>query len=255
MANLDQRLAGKVAIVTGAGQGLGERIAHVLAERGANVVLSDIDRDTGERVAAALRAKAADAVFLRHDVGEEADWARVMAFCTDRFGKVDILVNNAGLIEISPLADMATEMFDRVMRVNVRGPFLGCKLVLPMMRAAGGGSIINISSMAGIIANMPGASAYSTSKGAVRLLTKAVAIDYVGFGIRVNSVHPGSVVTPATQLYLDDPQLRPLVLGRTPMGRPADPIEIARVVAFLASDEASYMTGSELVVDGGWTAC
>jgi len=255
MSDSDKPLQGKVALITGAGQGLGEHIARILAERGASVILTDIAADTGESVAADLRNSGSEAIFVRHDVADEGDWAGVMDTCSDRFGKIDILVNNAGVIEFATLPEMETEVFDRVMRINVRGPFLGCKLVLPLMKAAGGGAIVNISSMAGNIANMPGASAYSTSKGAVRLLTKAVAIDYVDFGIRVNSVHPGSIATTFAKPFLDDPEMRPLVLGRTPMGRPAEPVEIARAVAFLASDEASYMTGSELVIDGGWTAC
>jgi NAD(P)-dependent dehydrogenase (short-subunit alcohol dehydrogenase family) len=253
--NLTSSFDGKVAIVTGAGQGLGEQIARLLAARGAAVLLTDINSEPGERVAAEVRAAGGRAVFATHDVSSEEHWRAVIALCVERFGGLHILVNNAGLVELGSLEELAVEVFDRVMRVNVRGPFLGCKLVQPAMHAAGGGSIINISSLSGLIANIPGAGAYSASKGAVRLLTKAAAVDYQRFGIRVNSVHPGTIATPITIPYLTNPEFRPIVLGRTPMARPAEPIEIARAVAFLASDEASYMTGSELVVDGGWSAC
>lgn len=247
-------MQGKVAIVTGAGQGLGEHVARLLAARGAAVMVTDIDGGRAAAIAADLAVSGADVVSARHDVGDEASWAGIVELCRQRFGKAHILVNNAGLIEIEPLAGLAVEAFDRIMRVNVRGPFLGCKAALALM-ADGGGAIVNVASMAGMIANMPGACAYSTSKGAVRMLTKAAAIDLVHLGIRVNAVLPGTIATPATQPYLDDPGLRPIVLGRTPMGRPANPLEIARAVAFVASDEASYMTGAELVIDGGWTAC
>ena len=247
--------AGKVAIVTGAAQGMGEHIARQLCARGASVVLTDVKQETGQRVADDLRASGHVAEFMAHDVSREEDWNAVLESCVKRHGKVDVLVNNAGVIEFAPLDEMPVDLFDRAMQVNVRGTFLGCKLVLPAMRTAGGGAIVNISSIAAHVAPYVGAAAYSASKGAVRALTKAVAIDYVQHGIRVNTVLPGATDTPATHSYLEDPALRPLVLGRTPMCRPAQPEEIARAVAFLASSDASFITGSELVVDGGWTAC
>jgi NAD(P)-dependent dehydrogenase (short-subunit alcohol dehydrogenase family) len=248
-------LTGKAAIVTGAGRGLGESIARLLASRGASVLLADINTEAGEAVASNIVAESGRALFSQHDVSKEDHWRAVVDLCVERFGRLDILVNNAGVVEFGPLESMTIEVFDRAMCVNVRGAFLGCKLVQPAMGAAGGGSIINISSVAGMFANMRGAGAYSTSKGAVRLLTKAAALDYSAYNIRVNSVHPGAILTPLTATALTNPDRRPIVLSRTPMGRPAEPIEIARVVAFLASDEASYMTGSEVVVDGGWSAC
>lgn len=248
-------LTGKAAIVTGAGRGLGESIARLLASRGASVLLGDINAEAGEAVASDISAEHSRALFSEHDVSKEGHWRAIVALCVERFGRLDILVNNAGVVEFGPLESMTIEMFDRALNVNVRGVFLGCKLVQPAMSAAGGGSIINISSVAGMFANIRGAGAYSTSKGAVRLLTKAAALDYSAYNIRVNSVHPGAILTPLTAPALADANTLPRVLGRTPIGRPADPIEIARVVAFLASDEASYMTGSEVVVDGGWSAC
>jgi len=247
-------LAGKVAVVTGAGQGLGEFVARTLAARGASLVLTDINAATGSGVASDLRALGSEAEFVRHDVADVPSWDDVLGLCDSRFGKADILVNNAGVIDFAPIEEMSVDRFDKVMRINVRGTFLGCKMILNLMRAAGGGAIVNVSSMAAMIAHMPGSAAYGTSKGAVRTLTKAVAIDYVKYRIRVNSVHPGSMATPFAIPFLENPETRAAVLGRTPMARPAEPVEIARAVAFLVSEDSSYMTGSELVVDGGWTA-
>ena len=247
-------LANKVAVVTGAGQGLGEFVARTLAARGASILLTDINAATGEAVARDLRASGSEAEFAVHDVAEEGSWKDVIGLCAARFGKADILVNNAGIIDFAPIEEMSVNQFDRVMRINVRGTFLGCKLILGLMQAAGSGAIVNVSSMAAMIAHMPGSAAYGTSKGAVRTLTKAVAMDYVKYGIRVNSIHPGSMATPFAVPYLENEETRAAVLGRTPMGRPAEPVEVARAVAFLVSADSSYMTGSELVVDGGWIA-
>lgn len=247
-------LSNRVAVVTGAGQGLGEFVARTLAARGAKILLTDINAATGEAVAQDLRAAGAEAEFAVHDVADEGSWQTVIDLCGTRFGKADILVNNAGIIDFAPIEDMGVDQFDRVMRINVRGTFLGCKMILGLMQTAGKGAIVNVSSMAAMIAHMPGSAAYGTSKGAVRTLTKAVAMDYVKYGIRVNSIHPGSMSTPFAIPYLENEETRAAVLGRTPMARPAEPVEIARAVAFLVSDDASYMTGSELVVDGGWIA-
>jgi NAD(P)-dependent dehydrogenase (short-subunit alcohol dehydrogenase family) len=249
------RFGGKVAIVTGGAQGIGEHVSRLLCALGATVLITDVKAEIGEGVAADLRSSGYDARFVSHDVAREDSWNALVTSCMESHGKVDVLVNNAGLIYFVPMEEMPNELFDRIMSVNVRGTYLGCKLVLPGMRATGAGSIVNVSSIAGLIAVNVGSAAYSASKGAVRALTKAVAIDYVQYGIRVNAVLPGSTDTPTTHPFLESPELRHLALGRTPMGRPAQPVEIARAVAFLASDDASFMTGSELVVDGGWTAC
>ncbi len=247
-------LDGKIAIVTGAAQGIGEAIAVALADRGAHVVATDVNAERGEAMVASLNSRGGRAHFLRHDVSSEPEWIAIVAEAMRLFGKVDILVNNAGLIEVAHIDDMPVEQFDRIMSVNVRGVFLGCKHIWPAMKAAGGGSIVNMSSVTGIIASSDGSAAYSTSKGAVRLLTKAVARDYVDRNVRVNSVHPGGIQTPTVEPFLADPEVAPAVIGRTPMKRIGQASEIGSVVAFLASEDSSYMTGAEVVVDGGWLA-
>jgi len=248
-------LGGKIALVTGAGQGLGEHCARRLAELGCTAICTDVNESGAAQVAADIRAKGGQAVAFALDVGDESAWARVLDQVMQKFGKVHILVNNAGKLEFEPIQDMGLDMFDRMMRVNVRGTFLGCKLILPAMQAAGGGSIINISSNSAMVSDMPGCAGYGASKGATRSMTKGVALDYVDFNIRCNSVHPGLMATPIAEPFLADPELRKMVIGRTPMKRPGHPVEVANIVAFLASDQASFMTGSEVVADGGFLAC
>lgn len=249
-----RQFEGKVALITGASQGLGEAAVRILAERGASIIATDINAELGEQLIKSLQANGTEAIFIRHNVSIEKDWVEVIEIAMDKFGKVDILVNNAGIIEFTPISEMTIEQFDKTISINVRGTFLGCKYILHAMQAAGSGSIINMSSIAGMIANTVGSTAYATSKGAVRTLTKAVALDYIDQNIRVNSVHPGGIRTPAAEPFLADPQLAPLTIGRTPMKRIGLPSEVASVIAFLASEESSYMTGSELVIDGGWLA-
>ncbi|BAV63062.1 SDR family NAD(P)-dependent oxidoreductase [Sphingobium cloacae] len=248
-------LAGKVAVITGAAQGLGAACSKVLAEAGAQVIATDVNEDLGKRLTAEVSRSGYYAKYCRHDVSNEDEWTILLKDIDASFGKVDILVNNAAIMEFEPLETMESAFFDRVISINLRGTFLGCKMILPLMKRAGGGSIINISSNAGVVANMEGQAAYAASKGGIRLLTKAVAHDYVRFNIRANSVHPGTMSTPRAAAVLEDPSLRSWAIGRTLMARPGEPSEVANVVAFLASDYSSYMTGSEVMVDGGYLAC
>ena len=260
-------LSNKVALVTGGGQGIGAAIVRLLSERGARVAITDIGTAPGERLAAELREQGRDVLFLQHDVTSEASWLDVISRVAKQFGRVDILVNNAGIADVQHVTSITLERFQQVIAVNVQGPFLGSKHIVDVMPH--GGSIVNISSVSGLIATMPGFVAYSASKGAVRLMTKALAADLVERGIRVNSVHPGIIDTAIWQkipqggmgsLQLDamqpganaiDPNA--IALG-TPLGYPGLPSDIAAGIVFLASDESRYMTGTELVIDGGMTA-
>ncbi len=248
------RLAGKVALITGAARGQGAAEAMLFAREGARVVACDllaeqggavvdrINRDLGER----------SAVFCRLDVSREEDWRRAVAGAESAFGAVTVLVSNAGVLSPSRILETSEREWDRTMAVNAAGPFLGIKHAVPSMRAAGGGSIVNVASISAMAAG-PLAAAYHASKGAVRSLSRAAAIQFAGDGIRVNTVFPGPVDTPMLWEAYPAQHVRRFETEH-PMGRMADPGEIAGGVLFLASDESSYMTGSELVIDGGWTA-
>jgi len=248
---INNNLAGMVAIVTGSAQGIGAAIAEELAARGANVVLTDINSAAAAERAAAISQDGPEAISVHHDAAEAADWETVAKAAIDKFGKVDILVNNAALLDVTPFSEMSEEKFNRVMGVNVTGTFLGAKTIVPLMEKNGGGSIINMSSIDGMVSHVPGLTAYATSKGAVRLFTKALAVEVAGKNIRVNSVHPGVIGTPSVQPFLKDTTRHPDILKRTAMQRVGEPSEIAKVVAFLASADSSFMTGSEVVADGG----
>lgn len=246
------RLAGKVALISGAARGLGASEAALFAEEGAKVVLGDVLDDLGEAVAVEIRAAGGDAVYLTLDVTVEDDWRRAVETAEERYGKLDVLVNNAGIPLRKNLEQTSTEEWNRVFEVNVTGAFLGSKLAIPAMRRAGGGSIVNTSSISGIVAST--GAAYGASKGAVRLLSKSTAIQYAKEGIRCNSVHPGPLDTEVnreSQLNADAWAER---MKSVPLGRIAQPREVAYGVLYLASDESSYVTGSELVIDGGSTA-
>lgn len=192
-------------------------------------------------------------MFLRHDVTSASDWQAVVAECVTHFGKVDVLVNNAGIFIPGTLEDTADETWDRIMNINAKGTFLGCKYVLPAMQKSQGGAIVNISSVYGLV-GAPGAAAYEASKGAVRLMTKAAAADFAKFNIRVNSIHPGVIATEMTREMLQTDESTRAVLGPTLMARPGQAHEVSKAVLFLASDDASYMTGSEMVIDGGYSS-
>jgi NAD(P)-dependent dehydrogenase (short-subunit alcohol dehydrogenase family) len=248
------RLSGKVALISGAARGMGAVEARLFAREGARVVLGDILDAEGRQVAAEIGAGGGQAVFVSLDVTSESDWARAVAHAVERYGKLDVLVNNAGIGGPGRVEDTALDTWNRVMAVNAAGVFLGTRAAIPALRAAGGGSIVNISSQLGLVGVETSSAQYQASKGAVRLLTKATAIQYAGDRIRANSVHPGPVATPMTAARRADPEQYRLTISRIPLGRYGEPEEVAYGVLYLASDESSFVTGSELVIDGGWTA-
>ncbi len=248
------RLAGKVALISGGARGLGAAEARLFAREGARVVIGDILDAEGRAVEADVRAKGGEAVYVRLDVTSERDWQQAVATAVSRFGRLDVLVNNAGIGGAGRLEDTTVEAWDRVMDVNAKGVFLGSKAVIPAMRAAGGGSIVNISSQLGLVGMDDSSPQYQASKGAVRLLTKLTAVQYAGERIRCNSVHPGPIVTPMTERRRADPAVYQRMVSRIPLGRYGEPDDVAYGVLYLASDESAFVTGSELVIDGGWTA-
>ena len=249
------RLDGKVAFISGGARGMGAEEARLFAREGAKVAIGDILEEDGRRVEAEINESGGDCLFLRLDVTSEANWQDAIAATVSRFGALHILVNNAGIGGVGGLVeDTSVEDWDRVMDINGKGVFLGTKAAIPEMQNAGGGSIINISSQLGIVATDNTSPMYHASKGAVRILTKSTAIQFAPDGIRANSVHPGPVNTAMTERRREDPEAFALMRSRIPLGRFAEPIEIANAVLYLASDESGYVTGSEVVVDGGWIA-
>jgi NAD(P)-dependent dehydrogenase (short-subunit alcohol dehydrogenase family) len=248
------RLKSKVALVSGGARGIGESVGQLVAREGAKVVIGDILEAEGRAVEAAIRAAGGDALFVRLDVTDEADWERAVSRTVERFGRLDVLVNNAGVGAQGRIEDTTVKDWDHVMDINAKGVFLGTRAVIPAMRRAGGGSIVNISSQLGLVGTDNSSPQYQASKGAVRLLTKATAIQYAREGIRANSVHPGPIVTAMTERRRAEPETYRKMLSRIPLGRFGESDEVAYGVLYLASDEAAFVTGSELVIDGGWTA-
>ena len=245
------RLEGKVALISGGARGMGAEEALLFAREGARVVIGDV-LDEGRDIAAQIPG--GQAIFVRLDVTKEGDWQRAVSLAEEVYKRLDILVNNAGVSATGGIEDTTPEEWDRVMEVNAKGVFLGTKYAIPAMQRSGGGSIINISSQLGIVAMSESSPQYIASKGAVRLLTKSTAIQYAADGIRCNSVHPGPIVTPMTEGRRSDPAVRELMTSRIPLGRYGEAIDVAYGVLYLASDESSFVTGSELVIDGGWVA-
>jgi NAD(P)-dependent dehydrogenase (short-subunit alcohol dehydrogenase family) len=228
--------------------------AKLFAREGAKVVIGDVLEDEGKQTEAEINEAGGQCLFAMLDVTSEENWNQTVAATVARFGKVDILVNNAGIFTLGNVEDTTVEMWDRVMAINGKGVFLGTKAVIPEMRKVGGGSIINLSSVAGLIGSAR-AAAYGATKGAVRIFTKSTAVQYAKEGIRANSVHPGIIDTPMTvPTILVDDASREAQMERTPLGRLGQSEDVANGVLFLASDESSFMTGSELVIDGGLTA-
>jgi len=256
MTDRPGRVQGKVAIVTGAASGLGAASARRLAQEGACVMLTDRSVATGEAAAEAILAIGGRAAFMAHDVTSEEDWAAVVAGTLKAFGRIDVLVNNAGVGGGAALMEMSLADWRALLAINLDGVFLGMRTVGAAMVQAGG-SIINLSSILGKV-GQAGAGAYCASKGGVLMLTKAAALEWAPLKIRVNSVHPGYIDTPMVSTALHNAEngneMRDLIISRHAMGRLGLPREIADGVVFLASDESSFMTGAELVIDGGYTA-
>ena len=249
------RLDGKVALISGGARGQGAAEALLFAREGAKVVIGDILDDEGRQTEAQIAELGGDATYVHLDVTSTDDWDAAVQTALDRYGRLDILVNNAGIGGTGGGIEGATlENWDRTLDINAKGVFLGTKAAIPAIRDSGGGSIVNISSIAGIIGLTSGNPAYAASKGAVRLLTKSTAIQHAADNIRCNSVHPGMIVTAMTEALLSDPERRQYWDDIIPMDRLGTVDDIANGVLFLASDDSSFVTGSELVIDGGVTA-
>ena len=248
------RLEGKAALISGGAQGQGESEVRLFAKEGARIVFGDILDAKGKKVEAEINEAGGVAKYVHLDVTDEKDWNSAAKLLSKLYGKLDILVNNAGIAMVGKnLEEVTSEEWDRIQEVNSKGVFLGVKAALPYMKASGGGSIVNISSMAGIV-GVPGISAYTASKGAVRLLTKSIAIEYGAHNIRCNSVHPGYIETEMISGLLANSEAMTNRLAITPLGIFATAHDVALSVLYLASDESRYVTGSELVIDGGITA-
>jgi 3(or 17)beta-hydroxysteroid dehydrogenase len=247
------RLKDKVALITGAAHGMGESTARLFAREGAKVIVADVLEREGEAIAKSIVAAGGEAQFMHLDVAEEQQWIDAMHKIVAHYGRLDILVNNAGISGAVP-DRMSTEYFDRLMSVNARGTFLGVKYAVAEMQKTGGGSIVNLSSISGFVGQAFVHMGYNAAKGAIRILTKSAAVQYGKDNIRVNSVHPGLMPPMLTSVTAADPALREKVLAAVPLGRAGSADEAAYAVLFLASDEASYITGTELVVDGGYLA-
>jgi NAD(P)-dependent dehydrogenase (short-subunit alcohol dehydrogenase family) len=247
------RLEGRVALVTGAASGIGKATAKRLADEGAAVLVTDIQVEAGEATVAELREQGARAAFARHDVTSEADWQAVVARAVEDFGSLDILVNNAGMGDIKPIEETTVEDWQRTVDIDQLGVFLGMKVAAEALKKSGHGAVINVSSIFGTSGGFGVSPAYHAAKGAVRTLTKNVTLHWATEGVRVNSIHPGFIATPILEQSKNTP-IWDGMIDLTPMGRLGTPEEIAAGVAFLASDDASFVTGLELYVDGGYIA-
>ena len=248
------RVDGKIAVITGGGRGIGQTTAELLAEEGAQVAVTDIDADAGTTTVEHITDGGGEAAFFEHDVTSEADWERVVDKVQDTLGVPDVLVNNAGIYQIEPVDEMDVDDWKNLMDVNVTGVFLGLKHCTPLMREQGQGSVINLSSVAGII-GLSGHTCYGASKGAVRTMTKDAAIELAEAGVRVNSLHPAYIDTQMADYGAETLSTTKEELDAMhPIGHMGEPEDVAYAVLFLASDESKFMTGSEMVLDGGLTA-
>ncbi len=239
----------RVAVVTGASSGIGKLTAMRFAEEGARVVLADINEEGGEAAASLIRNKGGEATFIKLDVTSEENWDSLVEEVLEKYGALDILVNNAGIGDNGSIEETSYDLYKKVVEVTQNSVFLGMKACAAALKATGDGAVVNVSSMFGIAGGFGTSPAYHAAKGAVRILTKSTALAWAKQGVRVNSVHPGFVDTP----ILGDTD-RDFLISATPMGRLGQPDDIATVIRFLASDESKFMTGSEIVVDGGYTA-
>ena len=248
---MGNRLQGKIAIITGGARGIGEAHARLFAAEGAKVVVTDILTAEGKETVASIKTGGGDAIFLQHDVTQEADWARVVADTLKQYGGLTTVVNNAGFANLKGVEEETLEGFNNIVAVCQTGVWLGMKAAMPALKKTGNGAIVNISSLYGIIGT-PSMISYHGAKGAVRLMTKSAALEYAKQGVRVNSVHPGIIETPLAKTL--SAEYLKVITETTPMGRMGRPIDIATMSLFLCSDEAAFITGSEFVVDGGWGA-
>ena len=244
----------KVALITGAAQGLGAAMAIRFAEEGATVFVCDNNAEVGNKTVADIKAGGGKAFFQPLDVTKEKDWIAAMAVVVANCGRLDVLVNNAGINIRETVEEMKEENLDTMLAVNVKGPFLGIKHAIPLMRKGGGGSIINMSSICGLVGHRFTTEAYTVTKGALTLMTKSIGVRYAKDNIRCNSIHPCTVNTPYAQAFMQDPKKREERLGEVPLGRIATELDVANAALYLASDEASFINGVALPVDGGLTA-
>lgn len=245
------RLTGKVAIITGAANGMGAAEAKLFASEGAKVVATDLNEAALQAVVDEIKQAGGEAVGMKHNVAIEAEWKHVVEETVRRYGKVDVLVNNAGISTTMTIANLEMEQWNKVLDINLNGCMLGMKYAIPEMQKNRSGSVINISSIGGIV-GMAGSSAYTAAKGALRAITKGAAVEFAKESVRVNSVHPGIIETPMTAPSFQDATPYYKTFTQLPyFGKPED---VAYGVLFLASDESRFMTGAELVIDGGWTA-
>jgi NAD(P)-dependent dehydrogenase (short-subunit alcohol dehydrogenase family) len=248
------RLDGKVVLISGGARGQGAVEVRLFAREGARVVFGDLLDTEGRQLEAEIRGAGGEVTYLHLDVTREDDWRAAVGAAVNRYGRLDVLVNNAGILLRKRTEDTSAEEWDRVLAVNVTGVFFGTKHALPALRQAGGGSIVNISSIAGLVGSVYGSSAYTATKGAVRLFTKSIAIQHAGENIRCNSIHPGPIDTEMMRDVFGDPAMREERRNRIPLRRIGRAEDVAYGALYLASDEASFVTGAELVIDGGITA-
>lgn len=250
LGRVAMRLEGKVALVTGSARGIGSTIAKVFADQGAKVVLADLLIVDGERTAQSIRNSNRQAIFMFLDVTVEASWQSCINSILEKLGGLDVLVNNAGVGSRIGLEKLSQDEWQYTLDVNAKGPYLGINQVVKAMEANGGGSIVNISSIAAMVGGETSV-AYRASKGALRALTKAMAVRWASKGIRINSIHPGDVITPLNQSFLNNERELKKRINLVPLGRLGTPQDVAFLALYLASDESSYITGSEVIIDGG----